>query len=115
MKYKKIYSIFFLTILIVSLSYVGYNCYKNSSRQRPLSHDELTGYINKFCLYNKGKNLKIESEKDIDDLHTVLLSYEDSNYNRSICFVVLISWQMANINIGYTGTFHHHLLVLAHL
>lgn len=88
MKHKKIYYILLAAIIIIALSFVGHKFYEKIDRHRALSHNELVGYINKYCLDNEDKNLKIELEKDVDNLHVVLLSYNDINSNQSYCLVV---------------------------
>lgn len=109
MKHKKIVYIFIVIILLIILSYKGYNFYNQYERQRPLSHDELIGYLNKYCLRNEYKNLKIEVEKDVEDSHIVLLSHDDMNSDQAICFAVFD--KLANNKYRYENcTFNIHPL-----
>ena len=109
MKHKKIVYILLAVMLIIVLSYNVYNNYNQYERRRPLSHNELIGYINKYCLRNEYPNLKIEVEKDVDNSHIVLLSHNDMNSNQAICFAVFD--KLANNKYRYEDcTFNIHPL-----
>ena len=55
------------------IGYYGFAAYANS---KDLSHNELTNYIEQYWYEGKPMNFTIELEKDVDDLHLLLLSYQ---------------------------------------
>lgn len=70
---NKAKTLFVLVGIVLVIGYNGFSAYFNN---RGLSHDELTNYINQYWFQGKAITFNIELEKDVDDLHLLLLSYQ---------------------------------------
>ena len=72
----------FLVVLvgiILIIGAYGFSVYTNSKAyiaNKDLTHDELTKCIDQYWFQGKPKNFTIELEKDVDNLHLLLLSYQ---------------------------------------
>ena len=55
---------------------VGYYGIPAYNKNKDLSNNELTSYIDQYWFQGKPINFTIELEKDVDDLHLLLLSYQ---------------------------------------
>lgn len=65
-------------ILIGIVLVVGYYGFAAYTKDKDLSHNELTNYIDQHQFEGKPMNFTIELEKDVDDLHLLLLSYQQA-------------------------------------
>lgn len=63
-------------LLICVLLFIGYFSFTLYEKTKVLSHDELLEFIDQHYFQDKQVNLTIELEKDVDDLHLLLLSYQ---------------------------------------
>lgn len=60
---------------------VGHYGFPTYAKSKDLAHNELTNYIEKYLFEGKSINFTNEVEKDVDDLHLILLSYQqDPNF-----------------------------------
>lgn len=72
-KNKVKFSILLLIGIALVVGYYGFSAYAKS---KDLSHNELTNYIDQYWFQGRPINFTIELEKDVDDLHLLLLSYQ---------------------------------------
>ena len=70
---NKVKMLFVLIGIALVIGYYGFSAYFNN---KGLTHDELTNFINQYWFKDKPINFTIELEKDVDDLHLLLLSYQ---------------------------------------
>lgn len=82
---NKIKMPFVLVGIALVIGYYGFSAYFNN---KGLLHDELTDYINQYWFQGKAINFTIELEKDVDDLHLLLLSYQQPNSIQQIGLAV---------------------------
>ncbi|MGC7870611.1 hypothetical protein ACPUYX_03650 [Desulfosporosinus sp. SYSU MS00001] len=65
--------------ILLIIGSCGFSIYTNSKAyiaNKELTHDELTKCISQYWFQDEQINFTIELEKDIDDLHLLLLSYQ---------------------------------------
>lgn len=65
-----------LLLLIGIALVVGYYGFSAYVKSKGLSHNELTNYIDQYWFQDRPINFTVEIEKDVDDLHLLLLSYQ---------------------------------------
>ena len=63
-------------VLIAIALVIGYYGFSTYHKSKELSHNELTNYIDQYWFQGRPINFTIELEKDVDDLHLLLLSYQ---------------------------------------
>jgi len=73
-KHKVKLSLALIGIALV-VGYYGLSTYVSS---KSLSRNELTNFIDKYWFQGKPINFTVELEKDVDDLHLLLLSYQQA-------------------------------------
>lgn len=103
LKLKKVdFQVLIMSIVIIAiLSYMGNNLYVRYEENRSLFHDELVEYINKYCLSDiKANNFKVVLEKDFDDVHILMLSY-NTNINSNQMIGLAIFKRLTNGKYKY--------------
>lgn len=65
-----------LLLILVGALVIGSSVFSAYAKNKGLSHNELTNYIDQYWFQGKSINFTIELEKDVDDLHLLLLSYQ---------------------------------------
>lgn len=66
-----------LSLVLIGIALlIGYYGFSTYSKNKDLSHNELTNYIDQHYFERIPKNLTIELEKDVEDLHLMLFSYQ---------------------------------------
>ncbi len=63
-------------VLIGIVLVIGYYSFSTYSKSKDLSYNELTNSIEQHWFQGKPMNFNIVLEKDVDDLHLLLLSYQ---------------------------------------
>jgi len=66
-----------MSLILIGIALViGYFGFNTRIEDRVLSHNELTNYIDQYWYQGKPIDFNIELEKDVEDLHLLLLSYQ---------------------------------------
>ncbi len=68
-----------LVVILLLIGFYGFAVFTNSKSyiaNKDLTHDELTKCIDQYWFQGKPINFTIELEKDVDNLHLLLLSYQ---------------------------------------
>lgn len=66
-----------LSLVLIGIALViGYYGFSTYAKNKDLSHNELTNYVDQHYFEGRPKNLTIELEKDVEDLHLMLFSYQ---------------------------------------
>jgi len=66
-----------LSLALIGIALViGYYGFSTYAKSKDLSYNELTNYIDQHYFEGQPKNLTIVLEKDVEDLHLMLFSYQ---------------------------------------
>lgn len=66
-----------LSLVLIGIALViGYYSFSTYAKSKDLSYNELTNYVDQHYFEGIPKNLTIELEKDVEDLHLLLYSYQ---------------------------------------
>ncbi|TGE39759.1 hypothetical protein E4K67_01830 [Desulfosporosinus fructosivorans] len=66
-----------LSLILIGIALlIGYYGYSTYAKSKDLSYNELTNSIEQHWFEGKPMNFTIELEKDVEDLHLLLLSYQ---------------------------------------